>query len=385
MEKQQVLIIDDDLDYCNLISEVLADEFTCFSENTGRMGLDNFFNKCDPTIVLVDLNLPDMNGLEICRELKKAQASRSFAIFVVSGDESIDTKIQAFEAGAEDYISKPFELKELVSRIKRSIKFVESQKAIKLDGDNTKQFANVAMAQASQYSYVMNFFKALNHCTTHKQVVSLFFEAMSFFKLHASILIKTDKSEYFDENFLDISPIEKNIYELLGRKGRLYEFGPRLMVNGCNISFLVKNLPSDEAQAGQARDFLAALIEGMETKLKDLGLKSGVVSAVFDLNETIGDIKLGMVEHNAIMSSVMLDMLTEISASYHALDLSEQQEAFFTSLVEQGGKKMNSAQDLLQKIQGSLEGLKDKMEVIQETSIPQESHDNSVCDDVELF
>lgn len=276
-------------------------------------------------------------------------------------------------------------MKELVSRIKRSIKFVEDQEAVKLDGDNTKKFANVAMAQASQYSYVMNFFKALNHCITHKQVVSLFFEAMSFFKLHASILIKTDKSEYFDENFIDISPIEKNIYKLLGRKGRLYEFGSRLMVNGSNISFLVKNLPSDEAQAGQARDFLAALIERMETKLKDLELKPGVVSAVFDLNEAIGDIKLEMVEHNAIMSSVMMDMLTEISASYHALDLSEQQKEFFTSLVEQGGKKMKNAQGLLQKIQGNLESLKGKMEVIQETSIPQENNDNSVCDDVELF
>lgn len=385
MNKPQILIIDDDQDYCAMVSEVLGDDFICFSGNTGKAGLDRFFNECKPTVVLVDLNLPDMDGFEICQALREPHVDHLFSIFVVSGDESVSSKIHAFDAGADDYISKPFELKELVSRINRSVHYIEAQQTIKSDGESTKEFANVAMAQASQYSYVMNFFKALNHCEHYMQVVNLFFEAMSFFKLQASILIKTDKQEYFSCNLSDLSPIEKNIYELLGSKGRLYEFGSRLMVNGESVSFLIKNLPSDEQEAGQARDFLAALIEGMEAKLKDLEIKSGFVSAVEELNLAIVHIKEGIVGQNTVITGVMLDMLTEMSASYHSLDLSEEQEAFFTHLIEQGAKKMNNAQGVLNTIQEDLEGLKDKMMVVQKASISVENNDANICEDVELF
>lgn len=384
MDKQQVLIIDDDPDYCSLVEELLSGEYECISALSGQQGIDKFGNECQPLLVLVDLKLPDFSCFKVCQKLKEVGKERDFAIIVVSGDNELQTKLRAFEVGAEDFIAKPFELKELFSRVKRTVEFVHQRSRLKKEGDDNKNLANSAMALASQYSVVMNFFKSLNQCYSHQQIADQFFNSMNFFGFKSSIMIHVEDVEFYGPSLSDLSPIEKNIYDLLSERGRLYEFGSRLMVNGKNVSFLVKNMPLDETELGQARDFLAALIEGIETKLRDIQLKSGVIYAVGELNQTISKIKIGMHEHNAVVSTAMTDMLTKISSSYHFLGLTEEQELFFTDLVENGTKNMLGAEKLLFNVQEELESLKNKMEVMDiETVI--EEQDNNAGDDVELF
>jgi CheY-like chemotaxis protein len=384
--KQEIVIIDDDLDYCNFVTEVLSSQYSCIPSNSGIDGIELFSKNDESIVVLVDLNLPDISGFEVCSQLSELRENRDFAIFVISGSDDTETKIKAFECGADDFISKPFEVNELLYRVKRSISYVEEKSRLKIENQNTQSMASIAMSQASQYSYVMNFFKSLNYCQDNNSIAKLFFDTMSLFGLNASLALRTDSNHYFDQQLSDISPIEKNIYEVLLEKGRLYEFGARLMVNGKRASFLVKNLPSDPNKAGEARDFLAAMIEGLDCKLADLEIKGGLVTAVNDLNQTIYSIKAGIQYQNKILSSVMGDMITEISSSYHALDLTEEQEQFFTELVEKNGQKMSGASELLNSIQSSLEGLKGKIELVQKATEGQIEHESeSSGDDIELF
>jgi CheY-like chemotaxis protein len=382
---KKILIIDDDPDYCNLVSELLSPEFNCESAYSGQQGIDAFMNRSQPILVIVDLNLPDMTGFEVCEKLNKYKTDCEFALFVISGDEETASRLKAFEHGADDYISKPFQLKELYSRINRSIYYVHSKEKLKQEGSDTREIANIAMAQASQYSYVMNFFKALNHCQSIEEIAQVFFDAMSFFKLSASIKMVAAKDHYFDYNMGDVSPIEKSIYDLLKNSGRLYEFGSRILVNGSNVSFLVKNFPKDEHQAGQARDFLAALIEGVESKLKDLSVKTGLIEATLGLNQTISNINEGLFEHSSLMASVITNMTVEISASYHALELTDQQELFFTNLVEKSGQSMSGAEDLIKNIQQDLENLLLKMESIQLSSSEANNSPDDSNENVDLF
>ena len=206
--KQQILVVDDDQDYCNLVSELLSAKFDCLTALSGEEGLTLFRNNPQLIIVLVDLNLPDISGFEVCLKLSQYKADREFATFVISGDDDIDTKMNAFESGADDYIAKPFEIKDLFSRINRSIAYVEGKEKLKIESTETKNLANIAMAQASQYSYVMNFFKSLNHCVSHAEIATLFFEAMSFFQLNASLMLSCQTNNFYDSNLADVSPIE---------------------------------------------------------------------------------------------------------------------------------------------------------------------------------
>lgn len=381
----QLLVIDDDPDYCNLIKEVMAPEFQCILANTGQDGLEQFEHHCDPVLVIVDLNLPDMSGFDICQALQQFKDSRDFAIFVISGDDSVNSRLKSFENGAHDFIAKPFEMQELKSKISRVIEYVQQHIHLKKEGDETRKMANIAMAQASQYSYVMNFFKSLNHCQTSQDIAKLFYEAMSFFQLISTIKITFKGLHYFDSDMGDVSPIEKSIYELLQDRGRIHEFGKRILINGRNVAFLIKNFPDDEHAAGQARDFLAALVEGIESKIDELEVTAALVGATTDLANAIGNINHNLTAHSIAINSVMNDMIADISSSYHKLELTDEQETYFTNMVEKGTQQMNVAEDLLKGLQGELGQILLKMETISAMSHKDNDQGRSATDTVDLF
>jgi len=384
----KILVIDSDPNYGQIITQHLSSNFECELALTGKEGLEKFASDHPPVLVIVDLNLPDMNGLDVCEQLQAQKDQRYCAVFIISSDDSIGSRIKSFETGADDFIAKPFEISELNSRILRTIEYVEQQEKLRIlkeEGDETRKIANIAMAQASQYSYIMSFFKSLNHCQDSKQIAALFFQAMDFFKLSATIKITFKIIEHFDKNLADISPIEKDIYDVLENHGRIYEFGKRLLINGRNVSFLVKNLPHDEHAAGEARDFLAVMVEGIEAKIDELEIKSAITDAKKDLSQAIGNINNNLTQHRTTIHEVMSGMIADISSSYHKLDLNDEQETYFTEMVEKGSVQMNKTEDLLKVVQTELKDILDKMEKINAMSENKPDASNESSDSIDLF
>ena len=115
MEKTRVLIVDDDPNINQLIKLYLEKEG--YETDTAMRGDDalNQFKKNPPHIVLLDLMLPGMDGWQVCREIRKI--STIPIIMLTAKDETFD-KVLGLELGADDYVVKPFDMKELVARIK---------------------------------------------------------------------------------------------------------------------------------------------------------------------------------------------------------------------------------------------------------------------------
>ncbi|CCQ11349.1 DNA-binding response regulator [Pseudoalteromonas luteoviolacea B = ATCC 29581] len=361
--KPKILIIDDDLDYCGVIAETLIDQYQCYFAHDGHSALDQF-DAIKPDMVMLDLGLPDMSGFTLAEQIAENAGNHKYSLFVISGDSALDTKLKAFASGADDFIAKPFEIKELISRVAKDLRLLEERKALHIANQEAFQLVDVTMKQASQYSYVMNFFKQLNACDNQQQVVTAFFDAMRFFGLRASIGLRYPTWTLFDFTGGPVSPIEANVFETIVNKGRLIEFGPRMMVNGKKVSFLIKNMPSDDQIKGEVRDYAAALIEGVDAKLEDLALKGGMTLAISDLKQTVHDINDAMTEHNKIVNSVLSDMLQEISASYHSLELTEPQEEFFTHLVEKGVTQLSHSEGALYNTQVDLQRLIQQLEAL---------------------
>ena len=115
VNRQRVLIVDDDNNIAELVSLYLTKE--CFEThivNDGEsvMGAIESF---DPNIVLLDLMLPGMDGYQVCREVR---TKSSLPIIMISAKGEVFDKVLGLELGADDYIEKPFDTKELVARVK---------------------------------------------------------------------------------------------------------------------------------------------------------------------------------------------------------------------------------------------------------------------------
>jgi two-component system, OmpR family, phosphate regulon response regulator PhoB len=117
----RVLVIEDEPDVAELISYNLQSAgFETFVGATGQDGL-RLAQDCRPDIVLLDLMLPDMPGMQVCRVLKSTPATRDVPVLIVSArGEEID-RVVGFEVGADDYIPKPFSVRELLLRMRRSL------------------------------------------------------------------------------------------------------------------------------------------------------------------------------------------------------------------------------------------------------------------------
>ena len=111
----RVLLIEDDSATAQSIELMLKSEgFNVYTTDLGEEGVD-LGKIYDYDLILLDLNLPDMSGLDVLRQLRVAKINTP--IMILSGTAEIDTKVKSFGGGADDYMTKPFHKDELVARI----------------------------------------------------------------------------------------------------------------------------------------------------------------------------------------------------------------------------------------------------------------------------
>lgn len=116
----KILIIEDEVAIANGIIDYLqSNDILCEYTSNIKLALDKIFNY-DYDCILVDLNLPDGDGFTIIKELKKL--NKTDGIIIISAKESIDIKIEGFQLGADDYLTKPFHLSELLVRIQSLVR-----------------------------------------------------------------------------------------------------------------------------------------------------------------------------------------------------------------------------------------------------------------------
>lgn len=130
--KQKILIVDDDENIAELISLYLTKEcFETLIVHDGRAALQAF-ESFSPNLILLDLMLPGIDGYEVCREVR---AKSAVPIIMLSAKGEIFDKVLGLEMGADDYIMKPFDAKELVARVKAVLRRYKPVVSIPVNSD----------------------------------------------------------------------------------------------------------------------------------------------------------------------------------------------------------------------------------------------------------
>ena len=126
MAKQKILIVDDDNNIAELISLYLMKEcFDTLIVEDGEQALEQF-GQFQPNLILLDLMLPGIDGYQVCREIRRTS---NVPIIMLSAKGEVFDKVLGLELGADDYIIKPFDSKELVARVKAVLRRTQTQAA----------------------------------------------------------------------------------------------------------------------------------------------------------------------------------------------------------------------------------------------------------------
>lgn len=123
----KVLVVDDDANIVKLLKLYLEkDEYNVITASNGAMAL-SMFKQENPAIIILDIMMPEMDGNQVCREIRKT--SDVPIIMLTAKGETFD-KVLSLELGADDYMVKPFDPKELIARVKAILRRSESKKNI---------------------------------------------------------------------------------------------------------------------------------------------------------------------------------------------------------------------------------------------------------------
>jgi diguanylate cyclase (GGDEF)-like protein len=129
--KGDILLIDDTPDNLRLLTSVLSEQgYKVRSVINGEMGLMGA-TAAPPDLILLDINMPDMDGYEVCQRLKQGHATADIPVIFVSAiDETLD-KVKAFSVGGVDYITKPFQVQEVLARVKNHLNLRNLQQRLR--------------------------------------------------------------------------------------------------------------------------------------------------------------------------------------------------------------------------------------------------------------
>ena len=122
MANYKILVVDDEKDFVDLIKLVLKKEkYDVFTAYNGEDGL-KVINTEKPDLAILDLNLPGIDGYQVCQEIRKSYSFKEIAVLMLTVRTLEQDYVSGFSCGSDDYMIKPFEPKELLARIRNLLR-----------------------------------------------------------------------------------------------------------------------------------------------------------------------------------------------------------------------------------------------------------------------
>lgn len=166
-----IIIIEDEIDIIEGLTFILEDEgYKVYSYTCGIDALTNI-KKINPDLILLDLMLPDINGLEICNNLKNNHETSHIPILIVSSKSQDQEIIDGINCGCNEYITKPFSEKVLIAKIKALLKYpkqdIQNSNVIKFNNLTIKPDCYEVLVNGNIVELTPAEFRVL-HCLVHK-------------------------------------------------------------------------------------------------------------------------------------------------------------------------------------------------------------------------
>ncbi|NEO38570.1 MAG: response regulator [Moorea sp. SIOASIH] len=156
--KGNILVVDDIPENLHLLSDTLTEQgYDVRGVINGSMAL-RVAHSVLPDLILLDIKMPDMNGYEVCQKLKASESTRHIPVIFLSALNEVIDKVKAFEVGGVDYISKPFQVQEVLARVENQLTIQRLQKQLwakNLALETTNQELERSNRELEQFAHVL--------------------------------------------------------------------------------------------------------------------------------------------------------------------------------------------------------------------------------------
>ncbi|MBQ4837471.1 MULTISPECIES: response regulator [Pseudoalteromonas] len=278
-----VLAIDDDKLIHHVIEQSLSQHCKLIHAKNGEQGL-RLAIKYQPDIILLDVEMPGMSGFEVCERLKTGEHTADIPVMFLSSKSDISERMRGYNAGAADYIVKPFEGSELLARIKVLDDYRRQSVALKQDMQRAQITAEIAMTDSGDMGRIMRYVGQSYHAHDLNTLSEYFLEFFTPLHLEVALAFWYHNQAVFFSQEGAIQPIEQELLETNKDGSRFVDFGRRTIINYPKVSLLIKNMPTDDpALYGRFKDLLPHILEATNAKIKDMEVSEVALNKVEEI------------------------------------------------------------------------------------------------------
>ncbi len=356
-----IMVVDDDEIMRLQIEHSLRDAYRIVSVISG----DACVAACaehTPDLVLLDIEMPGIDGYEACRQLKAMEGGGPPVIFISNRDRLQD-RLNGYDAGGEDYILKPVEPEELLTKVALRLKAAKDHTQMKQMIDYASSTAMTAMSSMGEMGVLLQALQQFNNCSRLEELAEAMLKALVDYSLDGLVRLRTSQGMVMVSTQGEVLPIEMSIIEQVAAMGRIVEYRSRMSVSYEHVTLLVRNAPAEEDdRRGRLRDHLAVLAEGAEVRALAILRDHVIERAVLNGSRTLDRIDESQREVRVATSLALQDMSDQLERAYVSVALSDKQERYMANIVDAGIDRVRAAflpeTDIQQRLSAVISDLK---------------------------
>jgi DNA-binding response OmpR family regulator len=305
----------------------------------------------EPGLVLLDIEMEMLDGYETCQRLRKA--GLNMPVIFVSSHDTLDERLLAFEAGGDDFVSKPFDPDIVLLKAQRAFsRHLEARqsKAMK----SFLQEANLrVLYEIGEIGVLLAFLRETLRVTDYRTLATALMQAAGDYSITCHVQIRHADGPLTLTPEGEPSALELSILEHAATLGREFRFGQRLILNNDIVSLLVLDMPRDEETARRLAGYLNVLVESAEALAETIEMRRESAAraeefmvASFENYSTLDDLRSGYRQQQIDTRQLLQELIDDVEKSYLHLGLTDKQETSVSSTLQFNAEKILRLFDL---------------------------------------
>jgi len=335
-----IMIVDDVAENRLILQMILEADYLLIEADSGKNCLALVSEK-KPDLILLDINMPGISGYDVCKELRSQPETQFLPIVFVSALDDPKERLAGFEAGGDEYLTKPVDRDELLEKIKYRLAQQHLLANAQKEAMNAMNVAMEAMTSSSELGRIIQFVKILNDLEEEISVAKAINEMIEEFGL--SVCVTLTGENVIHMNCEKSSFEAKLMQHFQSQPERIFSAGARTIVRSEKIVLLIKNMPvENENLYGRLKDHLVVLADMASNRLLTLQFQSTMDSQrKFLINDIIDLAKCQIsltsekiINHEKTVQNTMQNMVSELEEMLFGLGLEEDQEKALLKLAD---------------------------------------------------
>jgi DNA-binding response OmpR family regulator len=354
----KLLIVEDDKIAAKLLISKLVHDFQLELKDNGAQAIA-WASTEQPDIILLDIELPDMTGYEICDHLKRQPSTAHIPICFFSSRESLREKMIGYESGADDYLIKSTPMDEVKIRLNVLARRHEGEIAKTQQISVAAEVAKEALTSTSEMGQAMQFIEYCMAATSYEQISKHFFKLAAGLDVKTILLMETPIGfDCFSSEGV-VKPLERELIARLKTEKRFTDFGTRTQINYPKIALLIKNMPiEDRERYGRYKDLFPAVLGAMNAKIQSLESKfmmkdqlSSLGTSFEEINTSLNELSSNIEKNQQKSIQLMRKLLHELTNELPSMGLEEDQEVFLLDKIDRSIEEASGNMDIQQDVQ----------------------------------